>query len=589
MASKINPKGVFKSNTKPKGPNPRGINKVSPAAKINPKGINPVKPGINSGGINPGGIKKPIVKSNTPSSTNSTTTSGSSNRTSRPVKTGGKPVRAGAKPVRVGSTSPTNTSSTTSTPRTNTIAKAEPLSSKSANRTSRPVRSGSKPVRTGSKPVRTGSKQIKTGKGTSFKVGAKPVSGSTSVVPKSSFASKAGNVLGKVGKVAGKIGRVAGTLGLAYQVADAVISSGPKPGSALNTKAKKDAMKKFQAKHKSDNFYDQVYNEVTGKYAKDKDLKKAFDDKKKATAKKTEIKKDNTNTGKPQVGGNRSAKTLIETPSLKDELKKRGVDFKPVKDKAKTNWLDTAKKGDTLKYVINKPKAETKKEDSKKGALPKAIDKAVRAIDGNQPGSGESLKFKGDKSKVAGKDKWGRSPSSKWYGFNPESKKYEAPTMVKGDNKKSNTKVETKKPATTPKVTAPKTTTPKASTPAVKKAESVDTSAPKSTTEIANKSLEEDKTITPAKTTTPAATSTSSESSASTTTSSPKVTGVQPRASFINRVRGVVNKSRERRAGRAASRGNEERSERLKEKISETEKKMMMKKGGVVKSKTKKK
>lgn len=573
MASKINPKGVFKSNAKPKGPNPRGINKVSPAAKINPKGINPVKPGINSGGINPGGIKKPIVKSNTPSSTNSTTTSGSSNRTSRPVKTGGKPVRAGAKPVRVGSTSPTNTSSTTSTPRTNTIAKAEPLSSKSANRTSRPVRSGSKPVRTGSKPVRTGSKQIKTGKGTSFKVGAKPVSGSTSVVPKSSFASKAGNVLGKVGKVAGKIGRVAGTLGLAYQVADAVISSGPKSGSALSTKAKKDAARDYAKKHKSDSLYDQVWNGVTGKY-----------DKPKKSSKKPETKKDTTNTGKPQVGGNRSAKSLLETPSLKDELKKRGVDFKPVKDKAKTNWLDTAKKGDTLKYVINKPKGDTKKSDTKKGSLPKAIDKAVRAIDGNQPGDGSSLKFTGDRSKVAGKDKWGRSPSDKWYGFNPESKKYEAPTMVKGDNKKSDTKVETKKPATTPKAS-----TPKASTPAVKKAEPVGTLAPKSTTEIANKSLEEAKTITPAKTTTPAATSTSSESSASTTTSSPKVTGVQPRASFINRVRGVVNESRERRAGRAASRGNEERSERLKEKISETEKKMMMKKGGSVKSKTKKK
>lgn len=543
MASKINPKGVFKSNAKPKGPNPRGINKVSPAAKINPKGINPVKPSINSGGINPGGIKKPIVKASTPSSTSSTTISGSSNRNSRPVKTGGKPVRVGAKPVRVGSTSPTNTSSapsTPSTPKTNTIAKTEPLSSKPANRTSRPVRSGSKPVREGSKPVRTGSKQIKTGKGTSFKVGAKPVSGSTTTVPKVDAVSK----MAKIGKTAGKLKNIGGkAMGVATLV---------QLGSMVNDDINERSKAMF-------------------KRVKDKEAK----------AKKDKVNKDTTNTGKPQVGGNRSAKTLIETPSLKDELKKRGVDFKPAKDQAKTNWLDTAKKGDTLKYGINKPKADVKKEDSKKGAIPKAIDKAVRAADGNQPGSGESLKFTGDRSKVAGKDKWGRSPSSDWYGFNPETKKREAPTMVKGDTKKADTKVEDKKTVT------PKTVTPKAATPAVKKAESVGTLAPKSTTEIASKTLEEAKTVTPSKTTTPAASTTSTTTSPS-TASTPSIK-TQPRATIGNRLRGALNESRERRAGRAEARGNENKAERLRSKIEETTEKMKMKKGGVVKSKTKKK
>lgn len=246
---------------------------------------------------------------------------------------------------------------------------------------------------------------------------------------------------GKVGKVAGKLaGKAAG--------AATLVEIGSMVYNDINERAKA------------------MYKRV-----KDKEAKAA------AKAKADKIKKTTP------------VKTLIETPSLKDELKKRGV--------------TTPKKGDELKYDINKPK---------------------------------------------------------------------------GDTKKSDTKVETKKPATTPK----------ASTPAVKKAEPVGTLAPKSTTEIANKSLEEAKTITPAKTTTPAATSTSSESSTSTTTSSPKVTGVQPRASFINRVRGIINESRERRAGRAASRGNEERSERLKEKISETEKKMMMQKGGSVKKSKKK-
>jgi len=192
-----------------------------------------------------------------------------------------------------------------------------------------------------------------------------------------------------------------------------------------------------------------------------------------------------------------------------------------------------------------------------------------------------------DKSKVAGKDKWGRSPSDKWYGFNPEKKKYEAPTVKKEDNKKSDTKVEVKKPVVTPKVTTPKTTT-----PAVKKAEPVGTLAPKSTSTIASKSLEEAKTVTPAKTTTtttPASTTATTSSTSTSSTTSPTVTGMQPRATIGNKIRGMLNESRERRAGRAASRGNEDRSERLKEKISATEKKMMMKKGGVVKYKSKKK
>ena len=45
----------------------------------------------------------------------------------------------------------------------------------------------------------------------------------------------------------------------------------------------------------------------------------------------------------------------------------------------------------------------------------------------------------------------------------------------------------------------------------------------------------------------------------------------------------MLNESRERRAGRAASHGNEDRAERLKEKIAETNEKMVMRKGGVVK------
>jgi hypothetical protein len=359
--------------------------------------------------------------------------------------------------------------------------------------------------------------------------------------------------LGKVGKVAGKLKGVAGK------------AAGAATLVQLGSMVYNDVNERSKA----------MFKRVKAKEEKAKGDKKT---------------NDNNNAGKPKVGGNKTGiktKSLLETPSLKDELKKRGVDFKPVKDKAKTNWLDTAKKGDTLKYVINKPKANVKKEDSKKGALPKAIDKAVRAIDGNQPGSGESLKFKGDKSKVAGKDKWGRSPSSKWYGFNPDSKKYEAPTMIKGDSKS-----ETKKTETKPAVKKPVTTTPKATTPAVKKAETVGTLAPKSTSTIASKSLEEAKTVTPTKTTTtttPASTTATTSSTNTSSTTSPTVTGMQPRATIGNKIRGMLNESRERRAGRAEARGNEERADKLRDKIADSSKKMMMKKGGVVKSKSKKK
>ena len=198
-------------------------------------------------------------------------------------------------------------------------------------------------------------------------------------------------------------------------------------------------------------------------------------------------------------------KSLLKTPSLKDELKKRGVSFKSKKE---------------LENVFTE------------------------------------------------KDKLGRSPGSAWYAYNPDTKKYD-PSFVGKSKEKI---VNTKKSVTTP---------------AVKKIAPVGTLAPKSTKEIANKSLEKAKTIVPTKTTTPSVSTNTSKSTS--TTTSPKVTGMQPRATFINRVRGVVNESRERRAGRAASHGNEERSDRLHKKIENTEKKMMMKKGGVVKSKTKKK
>ena len=153
--------------------------------------------------------------------------------------------------------------------------------------------------------------------------------------------------------------------------------------------------------------------------------------------------------------------------------------------------------------------------------------------------------------------------------------------MVKGDNKKSDTKVETKKPATTPKVTTPKTTTPKVSTPAVKKTEPVGTLATKPTQTIPTTASSN---LQPVKSTTPtSSTSSSTSSTSSTASTSPTISGVVPKASIGNKIRGMLNAGRERRAGNAASRGNEARSERLLEKVADSEKKMMMRKGGMIK------
>lgn len=270
-------------------------------------------------------------------------------------------------------------------------------------------------------------------------------------------------------------------------------------------------------------------------------------------------------------------KKLYDYATGADDKSKKDTKKPEVKKDTKKDTVKppTSKKGD-LKYVMDPKKPDAKKStpEKKTGSLPKAIDKAVRAADGNQPGDGSSLKFTGDRSKVAGKDKWGRSPSDKWYGFNPDSNKYEAPTMVKPDTKKADTKPAVKKPVT-----------PKATTPAVKKAEPVGKLETKPAQQIPNKTVDEARTIIPSKTTT----ATPATTTSSTSTTSSNATNLQPRATIINKIRGAVNTGRERRAEKASARGNEAKAERLKDKISDTEKKMMMKKGGAVKSKSKKK
>jgi hypothetical protein len=75
----------------------------------------------------------------------------------------------------------------------------------------------------------------------------------------------------------------------------------------------------------------------------------------------------------------------------------------------------------------------------------------------------------------------------------------------------------------------------------------------------------------------------SASSNASKTSSAPTTV---PRANLINRVRGAINESRERRAVRAETRGDKEKATKLRDKEKATQAKMM-KKGGSVKSKKK--
>jgi hypothetical protein len=218
--------------------------------------------------------------------------------------------------------------------------------------------------------------------------------------------------------------------------------------------------------------------------------------------------------------------------------------------------------------------------DKKKGLTNAEVTKKRKAD--------EAAKAKKDKEDKAKKDK-AKNPNY----TGSLSKTVDNANKKLADSKKTspedNFKIQVVKKSVVKTPVVKKSATPKVTTPETKKPEPVDKLAIKPTEPIASKSLEEARTIVPPKATTPTKVAETPASSPSASSSSPSATGAQPRPTLINKIRGALNESRERRAGRAASRGNEDRSERLKEKISDTEKKMMMRKGGTVKTKSKKK
>ena len=217
--------------------------------------------------------------------------------------------------------------------------------------------------------------------------------------------------------------------------------------------------------------------------------------------------------------------------------------------------------------------------DKKKGLTNAEVTKKRKAD--------EAAKAKKDKEDKAKKDKAKKDTTKNPNYTGSLSKTVDNANKKLADSKKTSPEDNFKTPVVKKQVVK-KPATPKVTTPETKKPEPVETLAPKPIAPIASKSLEEAKTIVPPKTTTPTKVAETPASSPSASSSSPSATGAQPRPTLINKIRGALNESRERRAGRAASRGNEDRSEKLKEKISETEKKMMMRKGGTVRKSKKK-
>jgi hypothetical protein len=232
-------------------------------------------------------------------------------------------------------------------------------------------------------------------------------------------------------------------------------------------------------------------------------------------------------------------------------------------------------KSDNKKNVKNstssKDKESTKKDTTKTSEAKKSNQASYKSTSIKNIRKNYGNKVPMDPYK---RDAWGRVPSDKWYNFDPKTKKYINPKDTSKDTvKKDAVKNTENKKSTVP--VKPKTTAPVA-TPAVIAKEEVGTLPLKS---ASMPSVEASKTIIGPKPSTP--------SPATPVASAPSTPKMQPKSGIINKIRGAVNEVRDRRADKLEERGNEGRAQRLRGKISETEKKMMMKKGGVTKVKRK--
>ena len=296
-------------------------------------------------------------------------------------------------------------------------------------------------------------------------------------------------------------------------------------------------------------------------------------------------------TDKPKTpvkpGTNKGASSKIVTP-------------KPVAKSSGSTKTYTSPKTGTTTTINTKPNGEKQTKVTTYGGQsfyksthvnPKGspvLDKVKKAAEdakGNKAGDGSSLKRPTNLKPTTKTDTNANGTKTTIYtdaSGNRHVKvvKKDGTTFTSNDKPKATTtpKVETKKTTTTPKKTTPKVT-PKVTPKMVDEnkngiSDFVERPADE-VTKMETKKPSDLKIIEPAT----KASKTSSTPSSSTSTT-------VPRANLINRVRGSINASRERRAERAETRGDKEKATKLRDREKATQAKMM-KKGGSVKTKKK--
>lgn len=288
---------------------------------------------------------------------------------------------------------------------------------------------------------------------------------------------------------------------------------------------------------------------------------------------------------KPET--NKGARSKMVTPNkVGDNVK---VTPKPVAKSSGSTKKYTSPNTGTTTIINTKPNGEKQTKVTTYGGQssyksthvnPKGspvldkVKKAAEDVKGNKAGDGSSLKRPTNLKPTTKTDTNANGTKTTIYtdaSGNRHVKvvKKDGTTFTSNDTPKAATtpKVETKKTTTTPKKTTPKVT--------AKVADEVTKMETKRPSTIETKNPADLKIIEPAT----KASKTSSTPSSSTSTT-------VPRANLINRVRGSINASRERRAERAETRGDKEKATKLRDREKATQAKMM-KKGGSVKSKKK--
>ena len=288
---------------------------------------------------------------------------------------------------------------------------------------------------------------------------------------------------------------------------------------------------------------------------------------------------------KPKVkpGTNTGALSKMVTPNkVGDNVK---VTPKPVAKSSGSTKKYTSPNTGTTTTINTKPNGEKQTKvttyagqsfyksthvNPKGSPLLDKVKKAAEDTKGNKAGDGSSLKRPTNLKPITKTDTNANGTKTTIY-IDASGNRHVKVVKKDGTTFTSNDKP---KVATTPKVETKKTTPKVTAKVADKVSDEVTKMETKRPSAIETKNPADLKIIEPA--------SKASSTSSSSTSSSSAPTTV-PRANLINKVKSNINASRERRAERAESRGNNDRATKLRDKEKATQAKMM-KKGGSVKS-----